>query len=131
MDDEELTCGMELAQNADVPEKLGALMSHVAENLEAHARWVGAASEPAKREHDAMLAVAAAYRAIGTAGRDAAQLMRSLASLPPAPHDPAARDLAAFTAWMKAKVALQREVAAMLLEHADLSERALRQLELS
>jgi hypothetical protein len=57
--------------------------------------------------------------------------MRSLASLPPAPHDSAARDLAGFTAWMKAKVALQREAAAMLLEHAELSERALRQLELS
>jgi len=125
MDDAELTCGMELAQNADVPEKLGALMSHVAQNLEAHARWVGTASEAAQREHDAMLAVAQGYRAMGSAGRDTAALMRSLASLPEAPHDPKKRDSAAFSAWMKAKIALQRELAAMLLEHAAMSERAL------
>jgi hypothetical protein len=110
MDDKELTCGMELAKSADVPEKLGALMSHVADNLEAHARSV--ASELAQHEHDAMLAVAAAYRAIGTAGRDAAQLMRSLASMPPAPHDPTSRDLAAFTAWALSKRRAARASAA-------------------
>lgn len=123
--DDELTCGMELARNAGVPEKLGALMSHVAENLEAHARWVGTANDEAKREHDAMLAVAEGYKTMGEAGRAAAELMRSLEHLPAVRHDPSARDLPAFRAWMTTKIQLQREVAALLLEHAELSERAL------
>jgi hypothetical protein len=127
MHDEELTCGQELAQNAEVPEAIGALMTIVALNLEAHARWVGGATPDAKREHEAMLAVASAYRAIGAAGSEAGRLMRSFEHLTAVPHDPAGRDVQAFASWMRAKMELQRKVGNMLLAHAELSEAALAQ----
>jgi hypothetical protein len=124
-DELDMTCGQELAQSAEVPEKLGTLMGHVADNMEAHARWVGAASAEARREHDAMLAVAHEYRNISVSSARTAALMRSLRDLPGAPHDPARLDRAALVAWMQAKIHMQREFAALLLAHAEDSERAL------
>lgn len=126
MNDElDMTCGQELAQSAEVPEKLGALMGHVADNMEAHARWVGAASAEAKREHDAMLAVAREYRNLSVSSARTAALMRSLHDLPGTPHDPAPLDQVALVAWMQAKIRMQREFAAVLLAHAEDSEYAL------
>ena len=60
--DVEQTCGAELAASAEVPEKWGALMAHVAANTETHATWMGNGSEAARRERDGLLRVAAAYR---------------------------------------------------------------------
>lgn len=125
MNDEESTCGRELAASAEVPDALAALMSHVAHNLDAHAKWVGTGSTAAGREHDAMLGVAAEYRAIAAAAEHAARVMRSFANLDAAPHDPAAFDRAAFSEWMRTKIELQRELANMLLAHAAASEKAL------
>jgi hypothetical protein len=125
MTDEELTCGQELAASAEVPEAIGALMRHVSSNLEAHARWVGVATPPARHEHDAMLGVAEAYRAIATAAEDAAAVMRSFHNLEPAPHDEAGFDRAGFVSWMRAKIELQKSLASLLMDHAALSEKAL------
>lgn len=49
-----MACGAELADASIVPERLAALMSHVAENLEAHARWVGVETPQAKAEHEGL-----------------------------------------------------------------------------
>lgn len=125
MNDDEPCCGRELAASAEVPEALGALMNHVAMNLDAHAAWVGSNSEAARLERDAMTLVAREYRAIGSAAARAAAVMRSFAELEPAPHDPARFDRAAFAAWMREKITQQRALASLLLEHAAVSERAL------
>jgi len=119
------SCGEELAESALVPERLAELFAHVAENLDKHAEWVGTESEAARREHAGMLEVAADYRAIAHAATHAARTMRSLATLPAAPHDPARWDQSAFAAWMRRKVELQRAFAQLIQEHADASERAL------
>jgi hypothetical protein len=116
---EEQTCGQELAASSEIPEAWRDLMSHVAFNLEAHAHWVGADTELARRERDAMLAVAEAYRAMADAAARAATLLRSLRDLSPAPHDPARFDAPAFASWMRAKLVLQRALAEMLTRHAD------------
>ena len=121
----EETCGQELAQSAEVPERLSRLFAHVAENMDAHAAWVGARSPEAAREHDAMRASAAAYRKIATAAAEAASLMRGLRDLPAAPHDPAHLDRRALATWMRTKIELQRGFAQLLLDHAAQSERAL------
>ena len=119
------SCGEELAESALVPERLAELFQHVAENLQAHAEWVGTESAAARGEHMAMLEVAADYRAIARAATHAARHMRSLLSLPAAPHDTARWDRTAWASWMRRKVELQRAFAQLLLEHADASERAL------
>lgn len=126
---DEQTCGEELAADAEVPERWRDLMRHVAHNMEAHARWVNesnaavsSANEAAQREHDGLVRVARAYHAMADAAERAAEAMRAMRDVPAAPHDPARRDPAAFAAWMAAKIALQRELAALLLRHADASE---------
>ncbi|MDC0682745.1 hypothetical protein [Sorangium atrum] len=126
MDDE--PCGRDLANNAVVPERLAELFRHVADNLEAHAAWVGSATPEARLEHDAMRRVAAGYRGIGDAAGRAAEAMRAAGDLPAAPHDLARFDRGAFEAWMRRKIELQRGFAALLLEHAEASERVLRSM---
>jgi hypothetical protein len=128
-DAEKPTCGQELAASADVPDKLGRLWAHVATNLEAHAKWVGNASPEAAREHAALVALAAEYRTIARAATRAAAIMTSMKDLPAAPHDPSLRDPAGQAAWMREKVQLQSDLAALLLDHAQTSQKALGQLE--
>lgn len=122
------SCGAELAEDAVVPEQLAKLMGHVAENMDAHARWVGTATPEAEQEHLWLLKAAEDYRGISRAALRAAATMRSMASLEAAPHDPARRDHAAFTEWMRKKLELQRAFAGLLLAHADVSERVLASL---
>ncbi|HEU5076007.1 MAG TPA: hypothetical protein VFU02_17555 [Polyangiaceae bacterium] len=119
------SCGAELAESAVVPEQLARLMQHVAKNLEAHADWVGTDAEAARLEREALLGVAESYRAIARAAFSTADLMRGLADLPNAPHDPNKWDRQAFARWMREKIALQRAVAQLLLDHAEASERVL------
>ena len=119
------SCGAELAESAVIPEKLAALMEHVAKNMVAHAEWVGTGGEASRAEHRALLDVAAGYRAIASAASQAAATMRALVNLEPAPHDPSRWDRAAFAAWMQQKIALQTELAQMLLAHAEASKAAL------
>jgi hypothetical protein len=121
----EESCGQELAHSAEVPDQLSRLFAHVAENLDVHAEWVGTRSPEALREHDAMRAAAGAYRKIATAASDAASLMRGLSDLPAASHDPGRLDRQGLAAWMHTKIAMQRDFARLLLEHAAESERAL------
>jgi len=119
------SCGAELAESAVVPERIGELMQHVAENLVAHADWVGNDSGAAQRERDALLRVAEGYRAIASAAFDTATFMRGLGDLSAAPHDPARWDRSQFLGWMREKIVLQRAVAQLLLNHAEASERVL------
>ncbi len=127
----ESSCGQEMAASADVPRKWGDLMTHVATNMEAHANWVGTGSKPAQKEHDALLRIAREYRAMAAAGARAATAMEAMKSLEPAPHDPRKMDRAAQARWMRAKIQMQRDFAALISRHADDSERALAFLERS
>jgi hypothetical protein len=123
---EEPTCGEEVAASAEVPEAWRDLMRHVALNLDAHAAWVGTGSPAAREEHDGLRRVAAAYLDMAEAADRACRIMRGMQAVPAAPHDPARRDTAAFVAWMRKKVELQRALASTLDRHAAESERALR-----
>jgi hypothetical protein len=117
------SCGAELSEDAVVPEQLAALMAHVAENMEAHALWVGTTSVEARAEHDGLLELAADYRRIAAAARQAVASMRRMRDLAPAAHDMARWDRHSFMHWMQKKIELQRSFAQLLLEHAEASER--------
>jgi hypothetical protein len=127
----EPTCGQELAAAAEVPDKWRQLMDHVATNLEAHASWVGADSHAARDEHDALLRVARAYRDMAEAAARAAAAMTAMKDLAPAPHDPSRIDRAGQASWMRLKIQIQRELAALITRHADESQAALAELSAS
>jgi hypothetical protein len=128
---DEGSCGHEIARDAEVPDLLGRLMGHVAENMVAHARWVRASSEAGAVEERGLLDVAEHYRAIATACESAAGAMRAMHATPPVAHDLARLDRDGLASWMKAKVALQRRLAHVLLSHADHSEEVLRKMDQS
>jgi hypothetical protein len=123
--DRQESCGAELARDAEVPQKLGDLMAHVAQNLRAHAAWVGTKTPEAKLEHDALQQVAAGHEAISEAASRTAAAMVAMRELPPAPHDPKAFDRSSFVSWMRDKIGMQRELANLLLDHAASSEKVL------
>jgi hypothetical protein len=99
------SCGAELAQDAGVPEQLAELMDHVADNMVAHARWVGTATFEAAQEHQWLLKVAEDYRSISAAALRAATTMRSMQNLAAAPHDPSRWGKDAFAKWMSKRFA--------------------------
>jgi hypothetical protein len=122
------SCGAELARDAVVPEQLADLMDHVADNMVAHARWVGTATFEATQEHQWLLKLAEDYRSISAAALRAATTMRSMQNLAAAPHDPSRWDKDAFAKWMSKKIQLQRAFAGLLLEHAETSESVLAEI---
>jgi hypothetical protein len=130
MPSEEMTCGEELARDAEVPELLGQLWEHVATNLVAHAKWVGTATPDAAAEHDALTHVAREYRNIAAAGERAAAIMQSMHDLAPAMHDWSRLDRPALARFIRRKIELQLELAALLQRHAEDSRGALVELEL-
>ena len=130
-EESERTCGQELAADAEVPTALAVLMRHVAENMDRHAAWVGNQTAAAGRESEALVGVAAHYRAIASAAEEAAKAMTAMRDLPPAAHDPARLDRVALAGWMRAKIDLQRAFAALILRHADDSGAALAAIESS
>lgn len=128
MDAHEVSCGQEMAADSEVPALLSKLMGHVAGNMEAHARWVGAEAG-GKREHDSLVTMGHEYRAIAEAAGRAASAMRAMKDLPAAPHDPARLDRAGQARWMRAKIDMQVELARMLMRHAEASKKVLAELE--
>lgn len=125
---EEMTCGHEIAADSEVPAKLARLMSHVAGNMEAHAKWVGS-SVGGQPEHDGLMAVAREYEAIAAAAERAAKAMKDMRTIPAVQHDPALLDRAGQVRWMRAKIEMQTEFAKLLTRHAEVSKRALAQME--
>lgn len=122
---DENACGLELREAAGVPESLALLMDHIAENLTAHAAWVGTGSDVAAAEHTALTQLALEYRAIASAARQAASTMREMAGLHAAPHDPKRWDKAAFATWLERKISLQTTLGEVLIEHARAAQRHL------
>jgi hypothetical protein len=118
-----------MAGDAEVPEKLARLMSHVAGQMNRHAEWVGDATTAARRERDGLKRVASEYQAIADAATRAAAAMRSMRDLPVAPHDPARLDRARMARWMRDKIAMQLDFAKLLERHAADSQKALQALE--
>jgi hypothetical protein len=120
--------GQEIAADAEVPEKLGKLMAHVATNMETHANWAGL-TQAGKKERDALMAVAREYRAIADASNRAATAMVAMKDLPPTPHDPSQLDRAGQAKWMREKIQMQLQFAQLLTQHAAASKRALVEME--
>jgi hypothetical protein len=129
-DPAEPSCGQEIAADAEVPEKLGKLMAHVATNMETHANWAGL-TQAGRKERDALMAVAREYRAIADASNRAATAMLAMKDLPPTPHEPSQLDRAGQAKWMRAKIQMQLQFAQLLTQHAAASKRALVAMESS
>jgi len=124
----EATCGQEIAADSEVPEKLAQLMSHVAANMETHAKWV-AGSVGGKLEHDRLMVVAREYEAIAAAAGRAASAMKDMKAIPPVQHDPVLLDREGQARWMRAKIEMQLDFARLITRHAEVSRKVLAEME--
>jgi hypothetical protein len=123
------SCGQELSTDAEVPQLLAKLFEHVAGNMARHARAADTSARNGRRERDALVTIAADYGSIASAATRAARTMKSMAGAGPAEHDRTKLAGPDQAKWMREKIALQRALAAMLVEHARRSQAVLVELE--
>jgi hypothetical protein len=120
---EQQTCGKGLAENAELPEKLGAVAAGMAEVLEHHMHALDLTDPNAKAEHGAYAQLVDAHRSIAAQLRATADQMTGYRDLPMGRHDEqvmtSADGLRAFDAFVTAKQELQA-----LLERQAAQDRA-------
>jgi hypothetical protein len=105
------TCGKGLAENAELPAKLGAVAAGMAEVLEHHMHALDVTDPNAKAEHDAYAQLVDAHRSIAAQLRATADQMAGYRDLPMGRHDEQVMTspdaLRVFDAFVKAKQELQ------------------------
>jgi hypothetical protein len=125
----EMTCGQMMARKAELPTKLSELITTVADNVEAHAKWMSASKDKAaKKEHDALMKVAKDHRQLAKQLTTTATTMTAQKDLPGTPHDPKTMDVAKMTELTTKQIKLSREMATLLNKDADEAEKMLTQM---
>jgi hypothetical protein len=120
-------CGAMMKDTAKLPAKFAELMTAIADGQTAHANWVGMGKDAASQaEAAAIKKIAQDHRDLAAAAKKAAADMEAAATLTPAPHDPAKMDQKAMQEQMTKNLALEREMANMMLKHADESEKMMK-----
>ena len=120
----QMTCGQMMASKAVMPQKMSELLTNVADNLEAHAKWVGTKDKAAKAENDQLIKVAKEHRAIAASMKKTAETMQKGKDLAQAPHDMKTMD-PKMAEGMTRQIALEREMASLLQKDADDAEKHL------
>jgi hypothetical protein len=111
-----------------LPTKLGELMMAVADGMDGHAAWVGASKDKgAKSEAAAMKKIAKDHRDVATQTKKIVADMEAAGKLTPAPHDTSKVDPKMGEQLMK-QAALEREMAAMMIKHADDTDKMLKEM---
>jgi hypothetical protein len=110
-DEEPQTCGTGLAENAVLPEKLGAVAAGMADVLENHMQALDVTDPNAKAEHDAYTKLVSELRRVAAELRATADQMAGYRHLPMGRHDEqvmaSADVLRTFEDFVKAKHELQ------------------------
>lgn len=83
----EKPCGQMLSENARYPEQLAAVVTSVADVLEAHAEWAGTGSKQAKTERDRVRKLAKQHRELAAEAQKLSAALRESRTLPEVQHD--------------------------------------------
>lgn len=108
------TCGQGLAQQAELPQKLGELIGSVARILEVHTRALDRTDSSTAPEHDAYIAVAASHRAAAQSLQALADSMSRHRDIPMGKHDMAVMLSTDAMEAFEDFVRLERELKALL-----------------
>lgn len=127
-EDEQRTCGKGVAENAALPERMGALLGAVADVLQNHERSLDGRDANGAAELAAYQRLVEAHRGAASALAGLAATMRGFRDLPPADHDMAKLMDAASVEVMGALVRAQEDVLALLQERAAQYGEMLRQM---
>jgi hypothetical protein len=125
----EENCGAMMKQTAALPKKFAELMTAVTDGMTAHANWAAMNKDPkSQAEAAAMKKIADDHRALAAAATKAASDMEAAGTLQPAPHDRSKMDPKAMADQMTKQIALEREMANMMLKHADEGEKMMKEM---
>jgi hypothetical protein len=127
--EDQQTCGKGLAENAVLPEKLGAVAAAMADVLENHIQALDLTDPNATAEHDAYTKLVDAHRKIAAELRATADQMAGYGDLPMGGHDEQVMTspdvLRTFEAFVNAKQVLH----ALLERHAGEDQEMLAQMQ--
>ncbi len=119
-------CGAMMKQLSALPTKFAELMNNVAGGMAAHADWVGMNKDAASQaESAAMKKIAADHKELANQATKTAADMN--AALAPAPHDMSKMDPKAAEG-MAQGAKLEREMAALMIKHAEDTEKTLQSM---
>ena|SRR5688572_11080530 len=125
----EENCGAMMKSLVPLPTKFAELMTAVADGQTAHANWVGMSKDPkATAEATAVKKIADDHRALAAAAKKTAADMEAASTLQPVAHDKTKMDPKAMQDSMTKQIALEREMANMMLKHADESEKMMKEM---
>jgi len=111
-----------------LPTKFGELMTSVSDGMMAHAKWVGQGKDAASKAEAATLTkVAQDHAAVATQMKKIVADMEAGTKLKAAPHDMSKADPKAGEMMLK-QAALEREMAAMMIKHAEQTEKTVQEM---
>jgi hypothetical protein len=112
--DDRPTCGKGLAENAELPAKLGELTASVADILEAHMPALDLADERSKREYEVYRRLVEDHRQASLQLEAIAKRMAGYRDLPMGRHEQSAMAASAVVDSFQRFVELERELLALL-----------------
>ena len=121
-------CPATMRDLVPLPTKFGELMTAVAEGMNTHAAWVGASKDKAaKAEASAMKKLAKDHLAVAAQMKKIVADLEAGGKLTPAPHDLTKADPKMGEEYAK-EAALEREMAALMIKHADETDKILKEM---
>jgi hypothetical protein len=121
-------CGQMIKSHVVFPTKMADLMNQLADNFEAHAKWVGQSKDKAaKQEAEALNKMAKDHRALAKDMQKAAATMEKYSNIPPAPHDMKTMD-PKMGEMMTKQAALEKEIGGMMVKDASDMEKMMKEM---
>lgn len=120
----EENCGAMMKSMVPLPTKFAELMTAVADGLDAHAAWMGMSKDAnGKAEADTLKKISKDHRALAAAAKQAAADMDAAGKLAPTMHDMSKMDGKKMGDMMMKQAALEKEMAALMVKHAEDTEK--------
>ncbi len=120
----EENCGAMMKSLVPLPTKFAELMTAVADGMTAHANWIAGNKDPkAQTEATNIKKIAQDHRDMAAAAKKAAADMEAAGTMAPAMHDMSKMDQKAMADSMMKQAALEKEMANMMLKHAEETEK--------
>jgi hypothetical protein len=122
------TCGQGLAEQSELPAKLGDLIASLAENLEIHMKALDLKDQNARKELEAYVKLAKEHRQIAVLLTVTASEMAGYRNLPMARHDAKAMSHPKVFQTFEKFVAIEQDLLAMLQRHVEQDQKMLAEI---
>ena len=116
-----MSCGQMMEAKSALPAKMSEMLTSVADGLEMHAKWASS-TKPGKAEHDTLMKLSKDHRQMAASMKKTSEEMVKAKTLASVQHDMTKMD-PKMGEVMGKQIALEREMASMMMKDADESEK--------